>query len=42
VKVALARPTEVDEPFTGWSLTKLRAHLIARRVVPTISRSQLW
>ena len=42
VKVALARPVERGEPFTSWSLTKLRAHLIARRVVPTISRSQLW
>jgi transposase len=42
VKVALARPTEVDAPFTSWSLTKLRAHLIGQRVVPSISASQLW
>jgi transposase len=42
VKVALARPTEVGEPFTSWSLGKLRAHLLAERVVPTISASQLW
>ena len=42
VKVALARPVDRGEPFTSWSLTKLRAHLVARRVVPTISRSQLW
>ena len=42
VKVALARPVDRGEPFTSWSLTKLRAHLIARRVVPTISRSQQW
>jgi len=42
VKVALARPVDRGEPFSSWSLTKLRAHLIARRVVPTISRSQLW
>lgn len=42
VKVALARPADRGEPFSSWSLTKLRAHLIARRVVPAISRSQLW
>jgi transposase len=42
VKVALARPADRGEPFTSWSLTKLRTHLIRRRIVPTISRSQLW
>ena len=42
VKVALARPVDRGEPFTSWSLTKLRAHLVACKVVPTISRSQLW
>ena len=42
VKVALARPVDRGEPFTGWSLTKLRAHLLRHRVVPAISRSQLW
>ena len=42
VKVALARPTDRGEPFTRWSLTKLRAHLVRTRVVPAISRSQLW
>jgi transposase len=42
VKVALARPVDRGEPFTNWSLTKLQAHLIARGVVPTINRSQLW
>ncbi len=42
VKVALARPTEVGEPFTSWSLGKLRAHLLRERVVPAISPSQLW
>ena len=42
VKVALARPADLGEPFTDWSLTKLRAHLLRERVVPAISRSQLW
>jgi transposase len=42
VKVALARPTEVGEPFTSWSLGKLRAHLLREGVVPAISASQLW
>lgn len=42
VKVALARPAELGEPFTSWSLSKLRAYLLRRGVVPTISRSQLW
>ncbi len=42
VKVALARPRELGEPFSSWSLAKLRDHLVRRRVVPTISRSQLW
>ncbi len=31
VKVALARPVDRGEPFTSWSLTKLRAHLLRRR-----------
>jgi transposase len=42
VKVALARPADRGEPFTRWSLTKLRAHLVRSGVVPAISRSQLW
>ncbi len=42
VKVALARPVDLGQPFTSWSLTKLSAHLLRRRVVPSISRSQLW
>ena len=41
VKVALARPTDRGEPFTSWSLTKLRAQLVNNKVVPAISRSQL-
>src|ERR1019366_4263375 len=42
VKVALARPSGRTEPFTSWSLNKLRAHLLRSRTVPAISRSQLW
>jgi transposase len=42
VKVALARPRDLGEPFTDWSLTKLRDRLVRERVVPAISRSQLW
>ena len=40
--MALARPADRSEPFTRWSLTKLRAHLVRTRVVAAISRSQLW
>jgi transposase len=42
VKVALARPVDLGEPFTDWSLKKLRDHLVRERVVPAISASQLW
>jgi len=42
VKVALARPTDRGEPFSAWSLIKLRDHLVRTRIVPAISRSQLW
>ncbi len=42
VKVALARPADLGEPFTSPSLSKLRAHLLRAKVVPTISRSGLW
>lgn len=42
VKVALARPWDLGAPFTDWSLIKLHRHLLRERVVPTISRSQLW
>jgi len=42
VKVALARPMDLGEPFSSWSLTKLCAHVVQHRLVPTISRSQLW
>jgi transposase len=42
VKVALAKPRDLGEPFSSWSLGKLRDHLVRRRVVRAISRSQLW
>jgi transposase len=42
VKAALARPTDRGEPFTSWSLTKLRDHVVRAGIVPAISRSQLW
>ena len=42
VKAALARPTDRGEPFTSWSLTKLRDYVVRAGTVPTISRSQLW
>lgn len=42
VKAALARPTDRGEPFTSWSLTKLRAYVVRAGIVPAISRSQLW
>jgi|SRR6266496_2865969 len=41
VEVALSRPKDLGEPFTHWSLQKLRAHLIERRVVETISPETL-
>ena len=41
VKAALARPTDRGEPFTSWSLTKLRAHVVGAGIVATISASQL-
>ena len=42
VKAALARPSDRGEPFTGWSLTKLRAYVVRAGIVLAISRSQLW
>lgn len=41
VKAALARPTDRGEPFTSWSLSKLRAYVVQAGIVPTISASQL-
>jgi transposase len=42
VRVALARPRDLGAPFTDWSLQKLHRYLLRERVVPAISRSQLW
>jgi transposase len=42
VKAALARPSDRGEPFTSWSLSKLRAYVVRAGIVPAISRSQLW
>ena len=35
--IALARPGDLGEPGTRWSLTRLRRYLIRRRVVRAIS-----
>ena len=38
-----ARPDPTPrDPFTRWSLTKFRAHLVRSQIVPAISRSQSW
>ena len=39
--VALARPVDLGEPGTRWSLTTLRRYLVRSRVVGTISREHL-
>ncbi|MGH9896262.1 MAG: IS630 family transposase, partial [bacterium] len=41
VKIAATRPQLVKEPFTRWSLTKLRDYLIKNKVVPAISKERL-
>lgn len=40
-EIAATRPQLLKEPFTRWSLTKLRAYLIKSKVVPTISKERL-
>src|SRR3990172_7408983 len=42
VKAALARPSDRGEPFTSWSLSKLRDYVVRASIVPAISSSQLW
>jgi diguanylate cyclase (GGDEF)-like protein len=42
VRVALARPMDLGEPFTTWNFSRLHDHLVRRRIVPAISHSQLW
>lgn len=39
--IALARPRDVGEPGTRWSLTTLRRYLIRKRVVASISKEHL-
>lgn len=41
VRVAKTRPQVLGEPYTRWSLGKLRDHLIRRRIVPGISKERL-
>jgi transposase len=40
-KIALGRPTDHDEPFSTWSLTKLAEHLVRKGVVDDISHEGL-
>jgi len=40
-KIALGRPTDHDEPFSTWSLTKLADHLVRKGVVDDISHEGL-
>jgi transposase len=39
--IALARPRDLGEPGTRWSLTTLRRYLVRRRVVATVSKEHL-
>ena len=39
--IALARPHDLGEPGTRWSLTTLRRYLVRKRVVSTISKEHL-
>ncbi len=41
VDAAMSRPEDVGLPFTQWSLTKLRAYLIKKGVIDTISIERL-
>lgn len=40
-RIAATRPQLLKEPFTRWSLTKLRDYLIKTKVVPAISKERL-
>jgi transposase len=40
-KIALGRPTDYDEPFSTWSLTKLADHLVRKGVADDISHEGL-
>jgi transposase len=39
--VALARPQDLGEPFTRWSLTTLRRYLVREEIVDRVSREHL-
>jgi transposase len=39
--VALARPQDLGEPFTRWSLTTLRRYLVREEIVDTVSKEHL-
>ena len=39
--IALARPCDLGEPATRWSLSRLRRYLIRHRVVKAISKEHL-
>src|SRR5438094_9779274 len=39
--IALARPSDLGEPGTHWSLTTLRRYLVRHRVVKAISKEHL-
>jgi transposase len=41
VDTAMSRPQDLGLPFTQWSLTKLKAHLIKENVVDSISIEKL-
>lgn len=41
LKIALTRPSDLGLYFSTWSLRKLRAYLIKKRVVPDISHTQI-
>ena len=40
-RIALARPRDLGEPGTRWSLTTLRRYLVRKRVVASISKEHL-
>lgn len=41
IEIATSRPKDLRLPFSRWSLSKLREHLVRRRVVKSISLSWL-
>lgn len=41
IEIAKTRPQLLKEPFTRWSLTKLRDYLVRNKIVPGISKERL-